>query len=111
MRTSTHNKLMKKLYPDGLPNWLVNATRESLLLNLAEGGAAFHTITLDDVCHHYAYDACNLTSGCRRLGSIVGDWRPVSKIANECLEIFKVLNMAGLRRAAKAYSHIMTPKF
>jgi hypothetical protein len=107
MRTATHKKL-DGMYYDGVPEYIRDATRDKIVI-VCDG--AEHTITLDDVCHHYAYDACNITSGFRRLGDIVGDWRPVSNIAQECLNIFKVLNIEGLRKASKSYSDIMTPRF
>jgi len=64
------------------------------------GGPAVKKITLTDVVNHYASDARNLTSGCRSLGPVVGDWRGVSNLAKECLDWFKFVNMDGLRRAS-----------
>jgi len=73
------------------------------------GGPTVKKITLADVIKHYAGDARNLTSGCRSLGPIVGDWRGVSNLAKECLEWFKFVNLDGLRSEARKVG--MTPKF
>lgn len=66
-------------------------------------------VTVDDVARYYRHEACNLSSGCRRLASIVGDWRQVDYIAKDCLDYFKGVNLNGMRRAAKRLG--LTPRF
>jgi len=73
------------------------------------GGPTIRKITLNDVVNHYARDARNMTSGCRSLGPIVGDWRGVSNLANECLEWFKFVNVDELRRKSRRAG--MIPRF
>jgi len=65
-------------------------------------------ITVENVIYYYAHDARNMTSGCRSLGELAGDWRPIDRLAKECLEIYKVLKRDQLVREAK--KHGMTPK-
>jgi len=48
-------------------------------------------VTIEDVIYYYSHDARNISSGCRSLGSITGDWRPIDHLASTCLEIYKVL--------------------
>ena len=60
-------------------------------------------ITAEDVIYYYAHDARNITSGCRQLGSIRGDWRPIDRLAKTCLAIYKVLKRDQLVREAKKY--------
>lgn len=111
MRTSTMVKIETAF--DGLPEWLVDATKEKLVISVAsldEQGRDL-TVTMDDVTRYYAYEAPNFTSGCRTIAGFTGDWRCIDTIAQACLDMFKVLNIKGLRKACKPYSHIMTPKF
>lgn len=65
-------------------------------------------ITVEDVIYYYYRDARNITSGCRSLGSIAGDWRPIDGLAKTCLEIYKVLKHDQLVREAKKFG--MSPK-
>jgi hypothetical protein len=67
-----------------------------------------HSIKAVDVAKYYAYQA-NSMSGIRKIGSIVGDWRPIDEIASEMLAIFKILSPDRLRREAKKLG--LTPKF
>ena len=58
-------------------------------------------ITPDDVAEFFATQARNLTSGCRTLAGLTGDWRSVSGLAQACLDWFKCVNVLGMRRAAR----------
>ena len=64
-------------------------------------GKKKHNVSIEDVIHYYFKDARNITSGVRSLGTIVGDWRPVDRLAKECLEIFKIINKTALKRAGR----------
>jgi len=68
-----------------------------------------HIVPIGDVAEYYAYEAGNLLSGCRKLGSITGDWRNIDALAKECLEIFKCVNLEGMRRASRRLG--LVPKF
>lgn len=94
-----------------LPDAILSVTQEKIILRCDEGwrGVNVHAITLEDVAEYYATQANNLSSGCRTLGSIVGDWRPINYLANMCLETFKVVNLPGLRMVSQKWGLI--PKF
>lgn len=68
-----------------------------------------HKITTTSLAYYYAYDARNITSGCRSLGSITGDWRPIDNLARTCLQIYKLLKIQEMRRESKKLG--LTPKF
>ena len=59
-------------------------------------------VTMEDLADYYQTQAgAALCAGIRTLGGITGDWRPIDLLAQECLEWFKTVNIAGLRRVAK----------
>ena len=58
-------------------------------------------LTPDDVAEFYATQARDLTSGCRTLAGLTGDWRAVSELAQACLDWFRSVNVIGMRRAAR----------
>ncbi|MCU0705582.1 MAG: hypothetical protein MUF18_16530 [Fimbriiglobus sp.] len=65
------------------------------------GGQQTIRVTPDDVAEFFATQATNLSSGCRTLAGLTGDWRGVSELAQACLDWFKNVNAAGMRRAAR----------
>ena len=67
------------------------------------------TITLDDVASYYATEARNLTSGCRTLAGLSGDWRYVDQLARLALDWFKKVNVKGMRAAGRRYG--IEPRF
>jgi len=67
------------------------------------------TISLDDVAEYYATQARNLSSGCRTLAGLTGDWRYVDKLASMALEWFKRVNVVGMRAAGRR--HGIEPRF
>jgi hypothetical protein len=44
-------------------------------------------ITRDDLNAYFAGDAHDLSSGIRRLGPVVGDWRPIDNLAHILNEV------------------------
>ena len=58
-------------------------------------------VTPDDVAEFFATQARDLTSGCRTLAGLTGDWRAVSELAQACLDWYKCVNVGGMRRAAR----------
>jgi hypothetical protein len=65
-------------------------------------------IRITDVAKYFANEAGSM-SGCRSLAGIVGDWRCIDAIAQDCLEYFKQVNVEAMRREAKKVGLI--PKF
>lgn len=111
MKTRYLNPKVYDLYYDGPPEYLRHVTREKVTVKVDGGwqGVDEHIVTIADVARYYAYEANNIVSGCRKLGAIVGDWRPVDRIAKECLEIFKCVNLEGMRRESRKLG--LVPKF
>jgi hypothetical protein len=60
-----------------------------------------NTITVDDVIIYYLREARNITSGIRTIAGIHGDWRQIDNLAKTCLEIYKVLKNAEVKKYAK----------
>ena len=94
-----------------VPEYFKKITREKIVIRAGSDWEGYkdHTITIEDVVAYYATQAGNLLSGCRQLGTIVGDWRNIDYLAKECLQIFKHLNREKLRRISKSWG--LTPKF
>ena len=67
-------------------------------------------ITPRDVAYYYANDARDIISGCRRIGEIVGDWRPIDNLAETCLQIYKLVNMREMKRAVAEWKDVMEPR-
>ena len=66
-----------------------------------------YEITVQDVVQYYLTQGQDLASGIRVLGPplrgrcITGDWRLIENIASDCIEAFKVLDIAYLREMAR----------
>ena len=58
-------------------------------------------ITPDNLAEFFATQANNLSSGCRTLSGLTGDWRPISELANAALSWFKHVNPEAMRRAGR----------
>lgn len=67
------------------------------------------TVTLDDVAAYYSTQARNLSSGCRTLSGLTGDWRYIDQLASMALDWFKRVNVKGMRAAGRR--HGIEPKF
>jgi len=111
MKARYLNPKVYDLYYDGSPEYLRRATREKVIIRVDGGwqGVDEHIVTIADVARYYAHEAGNLLSGCRKLGAIVGDWRPVDRLAEECLAIFKCVNLEGMRRESRRLG--LVPRF
>ena len=92
------------------PNIKVKSNRElEIKTDDIINGDKQHVITISDVIEYYKTQANNIVSGCRTLGSIVGDWRPIDHLAQYCLDTFKDLAIDELRQMA--IDKGLTPKF
>ncbi len=84
-----------KLFEDQLPEYfeIVNTnkirvkTDQSFLRGTKDN---WHNITFDDILKYFSYEV-NSMSGLRQLGTIAGDWRNINDLAEQCIEIFKIL--------------------
>lgn len=66
-------------------------------------------IRIADVAAYFRYEAPNLMSGCRTLAGVVGDWRPIDSLAQDCLAYFRQVNVEGMRREGRKLG--MEPRF
>jgi len=110
MRENVHEKL-NSFYGDDIPGYILDAGKTFITLHTGDEcfGNRDVRITMDDVADYYLNQATNITSGCRTLAEVIGDWRFVDMMAGECLEWFKAINIAGMRRAARRRG--LMPKF
>ena len=67
-----------------------------------------HRVTPKDVADYFAFQAQNMSSGIRTLGTISGDWRCIDELAKQCLSIYKVVKRKDLVR--EAHKHNMELK-
>ena len=67
------------------------------------------TITPADVAEYYATEARNITSGCRTLAGLTGDWWQIDGLASLAFGWFKKVNIEGMRRAARRLG--LEPRF
>ena len=103
MKKDIHEKLTA-FYGGDIPRYILNAGKTSITLRTGVNvfGDRNVKITMDDVADYYRTQAGDAThSGCRTLAGMAGDWRPIDMMARECLEWFKAVNIAGMRRTAK----------
>lgn len=111
MKARYLNPKVYEAYYGDPPDYLRRVTREKIIIKVDGGweGVDEHIVTVADVAEYYAHEAGNLLSGCRKLGAIVGDWRPIDRMAKECLAIFKCVNLKGIRRESLKLG--LVPKF
>lgn len=55
-------------------------------------GTHENIVTRADIAKYWSGDAHNISSGCRQLGDITGDWRPINDLAELLASIFEELN-------------------
>ena len=101
------DQVEEELVEDGI-NYLSVVNKGKLAVAVVEDGNN-HFITIQDVVEYYSTQANNIVSGCRQLGDIIGDWRPIDSLAKTCLEVFKRLDIQKLRKVGKQTG--LTPKF
>ena len=108
MKTATAE--MTSLAQEMFGMGVVSASENSITVRVSNwDGTAEEKVTLDDVVEYFATQACNITSGCRTLAGIDGDWRMIDAIAQDCLTWFKEVNVDALREKARARG--MEPRF
>jgi hypothetical protein len=96
---------------DDLGSFVEKANRSRLVIRCANvfDEQESLNITPADVADYYAHEARNLTSGCRTLAGLTGDWRQIDHLAALALEWFKRVNIVGMRRAARRLG--LEPRF
>lgn len=102
--------LMKNWYGDP-PQWVKTLSRTYLIVrvsNILEETQDLK-VTQQDVAEFYDTQAMNMMSGARTLAGWTGDWRPVSELAQFCLDWFKLVDIKGMRRVSRKRG--LVPKF
>lgn len=102
----TFNDAFAEFYCDNPPEYVLKAGKTYLVVMAGadwQGGPKKHRITIKDVVEYYHTEARNITSGCRTLADIIGDWRPIDHLANECLQWFKHINRESLAREGRKH--------
>ena len=96
-------ELLDEFYDWDVPGYVAGAGKTFMKLRVQEwdGSSTTLKITLNDVVDYYRTQAPNLSSGMRTLAGYANDWRPIDKLAHECLEWFKYVNIQGLRTASR----------
>ena len=91
--------------------FVLRAGKHFLVLRCSDvfGDDRIIRVTPDDVADFFATQANNISSGCRTLAGLTGDWRPVSELADACLAWFKRVNVAAMRKAARQRG--LVPRF
>lgn len=101
---------LAEFYQEDIPEYILDASKSFIKIRVFDWqGEQGLKITVKHVVKYYRDQARNITSGCRTLAGYTGDWRPVDRLAKECLEWFKLVNIEALRRTSKKYGLI--PKF
>lgn len=111
MKKDVHERLVA-FYGGDIPGYILDAGETSITLHAGVNvfGDREVKITMDDVADYYRTQAGNAThSGCRTLAGMAGDWRPIDMMARECLEWFKAVNIAGMRRTVERRG--LVPRF
>ena len=69
-------------------NFVVRAGKTFLLVRAANAFGEVESVKITPaiLANFFATQACNLTSGCRTLGSLTGDWRGISALAQAALD-------------------------
>ncbi len=102
----------EEFYQEEIPPYIKGVGKTFIVVN-AESGfgeeASPRKITISDVLEYYRTQAPNISSGIHSLAGIHGDWRQIDSMAKEMLELFKCINIDGLRKASRKAG--LTPRF
>ncbi len=98
--------VLEDFYNYEVPAYVLSAGKSFITIRASqwEGAESQNVkVTVKDVIKYYFIEARNITSGCRKLASFVGDWRGVDAMAKECLEWFKEVNRESLVREGRKF--------
>jgi hypothetical protein len=105
MNKTDFNEKLDEFYNGEIPQYIISAGRTFITIKCQDvlDNSLNNKITVAEIIRYYFKDARNISSGCRTLGSLTGDWRGVDNLAKECLEWFKFVNRDGLAKEGKKY--------
>ncbi len=96
--TRNHLDKLEEFYGWDIPDYVLQAGKSHIRIRVSDWrGDEDLKITPKDVTEYYCKWAGNITSGCRVIAGYAGDWRPVARLAKECLEWFLLVNIEALR--------------
>jgi hypothetical protein len=97
-------------YRGEIPDYIIDCDQDFIVIRVSDWqGEKNLKIRIKDVIEYFKTQAHNIVSGMRSLAGHHGDWRPIDYLAQECLEYFKLVNIAKLRSVAIASG--LEPKF
>ncbi len=110
----SRNNYLDKLtdfYEQGdIPEYILEAGKSYIKIRVSDWqGDQDLKVTVKNVVAYYVYWVDNIISGCRTLADYTGNWRPVDRLAKECLEWFKFVNIRALRIESRKCG--LVPKF
>jgi hypothetical protein len=97
--TDSINEQLQDYYMGEVPNYVRNAGRTYITIKTEDRNSPLK-ITINDVIRYYREEAGSM-SGCRSIAGLIGDWRNIDRLADECLGYFKMVNVDMLRREGK----------
>lgn len=93
---------LQDLFGQEVPEYLDIVNKNLVRIKVSDWqGTRWVELTPEDIVEYYDTQARNITSGVRKLGSELGDWRNIDALAKETLEIFKIINKSALKKAGK----------
>ncbi len=96
--TKNHLDKLEEFYQGNAPEYILDADNSFIKIRVSDWrGEQDLKITPKDVIEYYRRWADNITSGCRVIAGYAGDWRPIDRLAKECLEWFKLVNIEALK--------------
>ncbi len=96
--TKNHLDKLEEFYGWDIPDYILEVGKSYIRIRVSDWrGEQDLRITPKDVVEYYCKWASNIYSGCRVIAGYAGDWRLVDRLAKECLEWFKLVNIEALR--------------
>ena len=95
---------LAEFYQGEIPDDILKAGKAFVKIRVSDWrGEQDLGVAVKDVGDYYYYWARNIISGCRTLAGYAGDWRPIHRLAKECLEWFKSVNIESLKREGRKH--------
>ncbi len=108
--TKRHLDKLEEFYGWDIPKYILEVGKSFIKIRVSDWrGEQDLRVTVKNVVAYYVYWADNIISGCRTLAGYTSDWRPIDRLAKECLEWFKLVNIGELRRESRKCG--LVPKF
>lgn len=99
---------LAEFYGWDVPGYILEVGKTFIKIRVSDWqGEQDLRVTVKDVVDYYYYWARNITSGCRTLAGYTSDWRPIDRLAKECLEWFKFVDIEALKREGRKHGIIL----